>query len=197
MAMSLTDNPVRSGQHAVYGRPGSGRSSTSSLSDNNDLAITPCPVDSSAAPHAAQQWRTRPAGAPQGQARTTPPPSWRNSLAASSLDGLDGGEPPDAGNNGDGVDSRTLWRRMLAIQRMFGCYNSARMRAALDAGVDDERLIPSRTCLDLLNDSIDQLPEESKRELERFLENEGEAASQGTKRGWIQRLLHSPTTLRH
>ncbi|KAK0724632.1 hypothetical protein B0H67DRAFT_449079, partial [Lasiosphaeris hirsuta] len=65
------------------------------------------------------------------------------------------------------VDAETLWKRMLAIQRMFGCYNSARMRAALDTGA--EGFIPSRTCLDLLNDSIDQLPEESRRQLEEFL----------------------------
>jgi len=35
------------------------------------------------------------------------------------------------------VDSVTLWRRMLVIQRMFGCYNSARMQAAIDLGVED------------------------------------------------------------
>jgi len=44
----------------------------------------------------------------------------------------------DSGENGVfEVDATTLWRRMLVIQRIFGCYNSARMRAALDLGVDD------------------------------------------------------------
>jgi len=38
----------------------------------------------------------------------------------------------------DDIDLNTLWHRMLAIQRVFGCYNSARMRAALDSGVEDE-----------------------------------------------------------
>lgn len=32
------------------------------------------------------------------------------------------------------IDSETLWRRMLEIQRTFGCYNSARMDAALESG---------------------------------------------------------------
>jgi hypothetical protein len=38
---------------------------------------------------------------------------------------------------GDSVDPSRLWQKMLAIQRVFGCYNSARMRAALEMGVED------------------------------------------------------------
>lgn len=31
-------------------------------------------------------------------------------------------------------DPERLWKRMLALQRTYGCYNSARMSAALSSG---------------------------------------------------------------
>lgn len=37
----------------------------------------------------------------------------------------------------DDTDPTMLWRTMLAIQRTFGCYNSARMRAAIEMGDED------------------------------------------------------------
>ncbi|CAK7225738.1 hypothetical protein SEUCBS140593_006005 [Sporothrix eucalyptigena] len=51
------------------------------------------------------------------------------------------------------LDDARLWRRMLALQRRFHCYNSARMSAALE-DAEVEAVVPPRACLDLLNDSM-------------------------------------------
>lgn len=75
----------------------------------------------------------------------------------------------DLGSWSEDEETERLWRRMLELQRHFRCYNSARM----DAAVDDENMsaiVPPRSCLDLLNDSIGALPEEAQRELDNFLE---------------------------
>lgn len=40
---------------------------------------------------------------------------------------------------GTGGDPERLWRKMLALQQIYGCYNSARMSAALES--DDARLL--------------------------------------------------------
>ncbi|KLU85625.1 hypothetical protein MAPG_04647 [Magnaporthiopsis poae ATCC 64411] len=69
-----------------------------------------------------------------------------------------------------GMDSLSLWRRMLAVQRVFGCYNSARISAALDDETLQSR-VPSRACLDLLNDSIAHLPEDEREQVEYFIEH--------------------------
>ncbi|KAI0545365.1 hypothetical protein F4679DRAFT_588574 [Xylaria curta] len=55
-------------------------------------------------------------------------------------------------------DLDRLWMRMLALQQKFGCYNSARMSAALSSG-NVSRLRPSKACLDLLNEHMATLPE--------------------------------------
>ncbi|KAI7779313.1 hypothetical protein LA080_000984 [Diaporthe eres] len=73
---------------------------------------------------------------------------------------------------GEDLDDAGLWRRMLDIQREFHCYNSARMAAALlelEMGVDVGRYAPSRSCLDLLNDSVSDLPDEDKERLVEWL----------------------------
>lgn len=96
---------------------------------------------------------------------------------------------------GEDLDDACLWRRMLDIQREFHCYNSARMAAALlelEMGVDVGRYarespsvpllcrppfadllcsvpLASRSCLDLLNDSVSDLPEEDKERLVEWL----------------------------
>ncbi|KAK4445923.1 hypothetical protein QBC34DRAFT_154247 [Podospora aff. communis PSN243] len=161
-------------------------SSTASFSDDDD-AITPCPPQNFTEEHRdvqqdrtpRQQPRSPKAHRPNAERRQ----SWRSSQVMSS-------EPHPESPDGDlaevEVDSVTLWRRMLVIQRMFGCYNSARMSAALDTGAEDG-FVPSRTCLDLLNDSIDQLPEESRRQLEQFLEH-GESGNPSRRKSWRQRL---------
>lgn len=50
------------------------------------------------------------------------------------------------------------WERMLSLQQQYHCYNSARLEAAIEAlerGVRLEEVpIPSRLCLDLLNESL-------------------------------------------
>ncbi|KAH8819975.1 hypothetical protein F5884DRAFT_744351 [Xylogone sp. PMI_703] len=51
-----------------------------------------------------------------------------------------------------------LWRYMLALQKVYHCYHSARISAAVDAlenGVRIEDMeIPSRSCLNLLNQEL-------------------------------------------
>lgn len=160
--------------------------STSSLSDDED-AITPCPPqtksfspqndgDSEPTPQPRSQQHPRPNAQRQD--------SWRSSqlIDDTSAETAETAETPSTE-----VDSVTLWRRMLVIQRLFGCYNSARMSAALEMGDDGARVVPSRTCLDLLNDSIDQLPDESRRQLEAFLEH-GENGGLAKRKSWRQRL---------
>jgi len=50
------------------------------------------------------------------------------------------------------------WERMLALQREYHCYNSARLEAAVEAlenGWPKETIpIPSRLCLNLLNEDL-------------------------------------------
>jgi hypothetical protein len=115
-------------------------SSTSSFSDDED-AITPCPPQSFSEEHQFEQQDRTPRQQPRSPKSHRPNAekrqSWRSSQVMSAHDStephpesLDGGVEPE-------VDSVTLWRRMLVIQRMFGCYNSARMRAALDTGAED------------------------------------------------------------
>ncbi|KAI0121309.1 hypothetical protein BJ170DRAFT_141384 [Xylariales sp. AK1849] len=61
-------------------------------------------------------------------------------------------------------DPKRLWRRMLALQQIYGCYKSARMSAALESG-DISSLLPSKACLDLLNDGMEALPDEAEEAL--------------------------------
>ncbi|KAI1087904.1 hypothetical protein F5B19DRAFT_473668 [Rostrohypoxylon terebratum] len=63
----------------------------------------------------------------------------------------------EEGTNGDPV---RLWRRMLDLQQTYGCYKSARMSAALSSG-DISLLLPSKACLDLLNENMTLLPDEA------------------------------------
>ncbi|KAI1471794.1 uncharacterized protein F4812DRAFT_455899 [Daldinia caldariorum] len=60
----------------------------------------------------------------------------------------------EAGTEGD---PERLWERMLVLQQTYGCYNSARMSAALSSG-DVSLLLPSKACLNLLNENISFLP---------------------------------------
>ncbi|KAN0090303.1 hypothetical protein V8E51_018882 [Hyaloscypha variabilis] len=60
----------------------------------------------------------------------------------------------------DGESDAECWSRMLMLQREYHCYNSARLEAAVEAlekGVRIEEVpIPSRLCLDLLNEELEQ-----------------------------------------
>lgn len=109
----------------VFGRRGStSRGSTSSLSDDED-AITPCPPQSVAPGPFQQQYHHQEPQNRNAPATTTAPRRRSNQSVTETESEI------------DDIDAGTLWRRMLAIQRVFGCYNSARMRAALDLGLED------------------------------------------------------------
>ncbi|KAI1183242.1 hypothetical protein F5B17DRAFT_146193 [Nemania serpens] len=110
-------------------------------------AITPCPVGPTTSTEAM---------VPIDDIQTTrsaSPSSFRSSLSMSrrraSVKALEEGT--------DG-DPERLWMRMLALQKRFGCYNSARMSAALSSG-NESKLRPSKVCLDLLNEHMAILPD--------------------------------------
>jgi len=125
--------PAKPSDHHSYGIMSDSprRSSTSSFSstDDDDM-IAPCPSEKKEARriHAEHLATT---AAPSQQARppqTERPKSWRNETSHFS---------PLSGDTDD-TDPTALWRTMLAIQRAFGCYNSARMRAAIEMGDDQD-----------------------------------------------------------
>ena len=136
--------PSRPQQH-YYSAPSTPRrGSTSSFSSEDD--ITPCPLEkkqtrqtqptrqpilasSSSSQHTSSPSRSR---APHPHHRPQRPKSWRDSQHyLSPLESTD-----------DETDTTALWQSMLAIQREFGCYNSARMRAAVESGGEG----PVRKC---------------------------------------------------
>ncbi|KAI1401258.1 hypothetical protein F4819DRAFT_334933 [Hypoxylon fuscum] len=73
----------------------------------------------------------------------------------------------EEGTNGD---PERLWKRMLALQRTYGCYNSARMSAALSSG-NVSLLLPSKACLNLLNENMNFLPDEAETTFEKWHPN--------------------------
>lgn len=85
----------------------------------------------------------------------------------------------------DDESTRDLWLRMVELQQRFGCYTSARMRAAAssDGAVD---FMPSRACLDLLNESLTtvDLPPEGWRILGKFVTDEPEDSPRIRKNRW-------------
>ncbi|KAK4160256.1 hypothetical protein QBC43DRAFT_114683 [Cladorrhinum sp. PSN259] len=133
----------------------------------DDDAISPCPRESMNQDRAHHQNHHKQhkedghmqAGRPRTQ-RSSAASSWRSGRAR-----------PLSGFVDDEEDTEVLWHQMLAVQDRFGCYNSARMRAALEGGRGMRT--PSRTCLDLINDSIGEMPEDIKQRIELFLEREG------------------------
>lgn len=59
--------------------------------------------------------------------------------------------------DGEPLSDAQLWRRMLAIQQEFHCYNSARMSAALlglEMGVDVGQLAREFSSLDLVSVAV-------------------------------------------
>ncbi|KAH6871696.1 hypothetical protein B0T10DRAFT_500298 [Thelonectria olida] len=66
-------------------------------------------------------------------------------------------------------ETRGLWIRMLEVQQRYGCYTSARMDMALNAGDDGLNLMPNRFIIDTLNESIGDLPDEGREMLNRYL----------------------------
>lgn len=66
-------------------------------------------------------------------------------------------------------ETRDLWRCMLELQQRYGCYTSARIDMALEAGGDGFDLMPNRFIIDTLNESVVGLPDEGREMLERCL----------------------------
>lgn len=94
--------------------------------------ITPCPLERQESRHAdAERLDAPPAQEARPQAQR--PKSWRDENWHFN--------PLDC--EGDDVDPSMLWRTMLAIERAFGCYKSARMRAAIEMG---DKEVPVRKC---------------------------------------------------
>ncbi|QUC16310.1 uncharacterized protein UV8b_00551 [Ustilaginoidea virens] len=68
-------------------------------------------------------------------------------------------------------DTRELWRCMLALQQLYGCYKSTRMDLAVNAGDAGINLMPNPFIIDTLNDSLVNLPAEGWEMLDRCLRN--------------------------
>ncbi|CAG9936786.1 unnamed protein product [Clonostachys rosea f. rosea IK726] len=67
-------------------------------------------------------------------------------------------------------DTRELWRCMLELQGLYGCYTSARIDVAMEAGEQGVNLMPNRFIIDTLNSSVlEHLPQDGLEKLNRFL----------------------------
>ncbi|KAK2001671.1 hypothetical protein LX36DRAFT_653030 [Colletotrichum falcatum] len=66
------------------------------------------------------------------------------------------------------ADLEALWECMLELQQKYHCYNSTRMEIAADSE-DAMGMMPTKYCMDMLNDSIESLPEEGWKKLSKFL----------------------------
>ncbi|OHE94934.1 hypothetical protein CORC01_09728, partial [Colletotrichum orchidophilum] len=73
-----------------------------------------------------------------------------------------------------------LWECMLELQQQYHCYNSTRMEIAADRE-DAMDMMPTKYCMDMLNDSIESLPEEGWKKLSKFLITDLEHAQKSQK----------------
>ncbi|PKS13110.1 hypothetical protein jhhlp_000452 [Lomentospora prolificans] len=85
----------------------------------------------------------------------------------------------------DDESTRDLWLRMVELQQRYGCYRSARMRAAAstEGAVD---FMPSRICMDLLNEGLTtvDIPPEGWRILGKFVTDEPQETPRVRKSRW-------------
>ncbi|KAI1388178.1 uncharacterized protein F4822DRAFT_236773 [Hypoxylon trugodes] len=133
------------------------KSSPPAISDDID-AITPCPlacgsperVESPEPIDPIEKFRASRSPSPDSECSSVRVDMSRN-RRRESLKAL------EEGTEGD---PERLWKRMLALQRTYGCYNSARMSAALSSG-NVSLLLPSKACLNLLNENMTFLPDEA------------------------------------
>ncbi|RYP75335.1 hypothetical protein DL771_002431 [Monosporascus sp. 5C6A] len=140
----------------------SAKSSATSVVDDID-AITPCPPEQDSPP-------SGPLCLPRpvhdfGSARSVSLCSECDVAGLAHTGAIDSGRRRDsvkALEQGTDGDPERLWKRMLALQQIYGCYNSARMSAALSSG-DFSLLLPSKACLDLLNEHMTLSPDEAER----------------------------------
>lgn len=166
----------------------------------NEDAITPCPpIEPSPSPSPSSS-TSHDDNCPKTLSRSSSSSSLRStSSKSSSLRSSIEYNTTNMTRDFNEIDTQLLWRRMLAIQRTFGCYNSTRMNIAIEMG-ESNASVPSRVCLDLLNDSIDKLPSEIKQRIEDFLACEdvsrashsrrSSTSSRGRKWSW-RHLLHA------
>ncbi|KAH8844037.1 hypothetical protein MCOR27_003227 [Pyricularia oryzae] len=164
------------------------RSTTWSTSSSDDDAITPVTQDSFLPP-------PMPAAAVPTASETPALELRRPASAAGSMDSRSSSSSTATSSSSSSslcpaVDAADLWRRMLAVQRIYHCYNSARISAALDNEVLQKR-IPSRACLDLLNDGISHLPEDEKQQVVYFIEH-GKVQQRKSRSFWRRRLVRTP-----
>ncbi|ORY58474.1 uncharacterized protein BCR38DRAFT_489391 [Pseudomassariella vexata] len=143
-------------------------SRSSSYSDDID-AITPCPPRACAPTSEPEPESTTTSNFPSvlecgtRQSRSPSPSSSVSSTTESQMSEEFNERRRDSLRlleDGTDGDTERLWRRMLALQQIFGCYKSARMSAALESG-DARLLLPSKACLNLLNDNIGMLPSDA------------------------------------
>lgn len=133
------------------------KSSSSAVVDDID-AITPCPlarntsdvIEASDFVASVDKFQESRSPSPCSECSTVSMDASRNKRRE-SLKAL------EEGTEGD---PERLWKRMLALQRTYNCYNSARMSAALSSG-NVSLLLPSKACLNLLNENMTFLPDEA------------------------------------
>ncbi|KAL8288471.1 hypothetical protein RB597_000535 [Gaeumannomyces tritici] len=155
----MASRPAHPRYRSAFSSCATSRASSASLSDDED-AITPAgPIVAAAA---VEETRNSSSKAIRRKRRAVSPADSNPDVPSFSLD--DGAgfcylNGPDAASASDplaaGMDSLSLWRRMLAVQRVFGCYNSARISAALDDEALQSR-VPrsSRRGLDVFSSSL-------------------------------------------
>ncbi|KAI0014773.1 hypothetical protein F4780DRAFT_169427 [Xylariomycetidae sp. FL0641] len=123
----------------------------SSMDDDID-AITPCPPETTTEDAVVSQPASVASIDDLRSRRSMSPSSFCSSVSdQESIERKR--ESVRALEEGTNGDPEKLWKRMLALQRIYGCYNSARMSAALSSG-NTSLLRPSKACLDLMNDNM-------------------------------------------
>ncbi|KAI4868168.1 hypothetical protein F4820DRAFT_151391 [Hypoxylon rubiginosum] len=135
----------------------SSQSSRSTAGDDID-AITPCPLARSTSEEMEVSELVEPID--KFQESRSPSPCSECSSVPMDTSGSRRRESLKALEEGTNGDPERLWKRMLALQRAFGCYKSARMSAALSSG-DFSLLLPSKACLNLLNENMTFMPDEA------------------------------------
>ncbi|KAK6070062.1 hypothetical protein SCUP234_10305 [Seiridium cupressi] len=141
---------VRTGRHA---------SSRKAFADDTD-AITPCPPPSTSKSEMESSQVEHVTMEDMCPSRSPSPSSCSESEGASQIGAFqrrrNSVKTIEEGTEGD---PERLWKRMLALQQIYGCYRSARMSAALELG-DASSLLPSKACLDLMNEDMDAIPDD-------------------------------------
>ncbi|KAF6805336.1 hypothetical protein CMUS01_14649 [Colletotrichum musicola] len=155
-------------------RSGSGYSSWPE-SDSEDDMITPCAASTTSEKPEAHVTMTEYAAAPASPVE--PQNHHAAAAASSSRPSLGAGRRTSA----DHADLEELWECMLELQQRYRCYNSTRMEIAADSE-DAAEMMPTRACIDMLNDSIESLPEEGWKKLSKYLVPECDSCCQKTQK---------------